>query len=79
MKMQKGGGRAFSTRLDLNTFCITLKFAINSYSCFAFIYALSEWERRQVSSGTRGGLVEEISKEKVGARKIMDDFPNQVG
>ena len=36
--MQKGGERAFSMRFDLNTFCITLKFAINSYSCFAFIF-----------------------------------------
>ena len=29
--------RTFSIRFDLNTFCMTLKFAINSYSCFAFI------------------------------------------
>jgi len=29
--------RTFSSRFALNTFCMTLKFAINSYSCFAFI------------------------------------------
>jgi hypothetical protein len=33
----KEGERAFSIRFDLNTFCITLKLAMNSYSCLAFI------------------------------------------
>ena len=37
MKNEEGHKRAFSIRFALKTFCITLKFAIYSYSCFAFI------------------------------------------